>query len=169
MRNQRAAIKGGDDVFVGGNACKGFDNFIMSYPFNHKQVGYSSPPNFTPWSQEVGGAFMPGPIGMPLNPFAPFPPFHSYLIHQQNNFYNSNFTLPPPPLLPGFPPNFLHKPFLPQAPRRPLPPKRPSEVIVISEDEGEEGDAKGVVAVVREKRENAVGQQVQDKLWQNFK
>jgi hypothetical protein len=137
----------------GGNASEEGNNFIMSYPFNHKQTGYSVPPNFTPWSQSVGGLLGGSGAGLPFAPYAPFSFPHPFLIHQQNNFYNSNFTIPS--ALSALP-HPLSKPHRLVAFRKPTPPNRSlqsAEVIVISDDEDPSSAAKNLMAVVREKCE----------------
>jgi hypothetical protein len=146
----------------------------MSYhPFNQKPQGYSSPPVFTPWSQEVGGLFPPTP-SLPFKPsiFSPFAAFHPFLIHQQNNFYNSNFNLAQPPALQPLPsPPFSNPQRIRQLQDSKRPPA-PSQVIVISDDEDDQPvEVKPKVALIRLKNEahTARPMHLQDRMLQNLK
>jgi hypothetical protein len=100
-----------------------YHNFIMSYHphFNARAMGYNNAPTFTPWSQSINGSFSPNlsvpPFkALPFNPYSPYP----LLIHQQNNYYNSNFSFNQPAidLSQTFLPNrsFLSLPQLKMAP-----------------------------------------------------
>ncbi len=80
----------------------------MSYnpQFNPKPLTYNPLPAFTSWSQSINSILAPPTI--PSFPFANLPipnfhPFHPPLIHQQNNFFNSNFNITQPhnPRLPS--------------------------------------------------------------------
>ena len=74
-----------------------YHNFIMSYNphFNPKPLTYNSLPTFTTWSQSLNNLLPLNLLPYPLKniPFSTFNPFHPPLIHQQNNFYNSNFSV----------------------------------------------------------------------------
>lgn len=79
----------------------------MSYNphFNPKPLSYNTLPAFTSWSQCINNILTPSLSSFPFRnlPLPSFNPFHPPLIHQQNNFYNSNFTIAPNPLAPSLP------------------------------------------------------------------
>lgn len=102
----------------------------------------------------MGGLLGNSTPTLPFTPYMPFSFQHPFFIHQQNNFYNSNFTIPP--TISNFQPQ-LAKPQRPVALRKPMPysrpPQPPSQFIVISDDEEPSSAAKNLMAVVREKCE----------------